>query len=418
MNYTNKDYYNYILKVDHVNAPLHHVYQKILNLLLKEGLDQNIHNEMMSDFFQLFELRQFEWQEKEVEDLKQLLYYDAAFRRFIENGDGSYSIYPTLKELPTVNDLLQYYSLGLKMSVKEIIDYLTPVINEKKLKLKNAELKKYDGSPKYLILRTKAVYDAVVLLNHRDDIEDKFLVSNALSDITVQLNTMLNIVGLKNNEETYTQLEDYRYQLPVNKEQYDLLKDCYEKILKKEDILTDISNQIWQSYALKNNGVFIHQFTQEAVESDQMKKICTSFFSDHANTITNYSNANIGYAYPMNIDSTFAVCESDVGSWQVTKEECIERAMPEGWQFNETNLWYEDPHHSKLFPPEYIEQQVITNQSFAEIIIDNRKKNIKPLYCFYTADATPEQIEEINGLARKQGLEVKCLGVKEEKMSK
>ena len=52
--------------------------------------------------------------------------------------------------------------------------------------------------------------------------------------------------------------------------------------------------------------------------------------------------------------------------------------------------------------------------SFAEIVIDNRKQNIKPLYCFYTSSATDKQIEEINNLARYQGLEVKYLKTKEE----
>ena len=414
MNYTNKDYYDYILKIDNIDNSLHTTYQKILSILLKEGLDKPISDKGIKTFSRLFEIRKYELQEKELEYLCGLLHYDSAYRRLIRNDNGSYTVYPKIQELPTEDDLLQYYSLGLKMDTKEIIAYLEPLINEKKSKLKKEKIENYYGNPKYLILRAKAIYDAVTALNNRNDIEDNILVSSSLSNITDLLNTMLNTIGLENNKRTYSMLNDFRYELVVNKAQYDLLKDCYVRILEHENKLTDISNKIWQLYAMKNNGVFIHQLTENAVESDKMQKICTSFYSDNVNVITKYSNGNIGYAYPMNIDSTFSVCETDVGSWQVTKEQYIEQGVPERWQLDETNLWYEYPHHSKLFSPEYIEEQIITNNDFAEIVIDNRKQNIKPLYCFYTPNATTEEIDEINYLARKQGLEVKPLKIKEE----
>lgn len=419
MNYTNKDYYDYILKIDNINSPLHDIYQKILKLLLKEGLDKTIDEESMKSFFNLFKIRQFRLKEKELEDLNNLLYYDSVFRRIVENANGSYSIYPELKELPTVNDLLKYYSLGLKMSTKEIISYLTPLINEKKTKFKKGTIENYYGSPKYLILQTKAIYDAVTLLNNRDDIEDKTLVSKTLSNIISLLNKMLNIVGLENNEESYYNLNDYDYKPYINKTQYDLLKNCYLKILEQEKALIDLSNKIWQSYALKNNCILIHKLTEEAVESDKMEKICTSFDSNNTkNIVAKWFNANTGYIYPIDINNIYTICETDVGSWKITKEQYIERGIPEDCQLDEDNLCYEYPHHSKLFPPEYIEEQIINNNKFAEIIIDNRKQKVKPLYCFYTPNATIEQIKEINYLAKKQGLEVKCLERKEEKMPK
>lgn len=418
MSYTNKDYYDYILKVDGIFNPLHEMYQKILELLLKEGLDKPISDDVMKTFFQTFEIRQYQFNEKELNTLNNLLYYDSAFRRLIENSNGTYSVYPKLKESPTEKDLLQYYSLGLKKNVKEIISALQTSIDKRSSKIKNAKIENYYGTPKYLISRTKAISDAVTLLDSRNDIKDKTLVSKTLSNINFLLNQMLNTLGLQNNEETYLNLINYKYNLKVSKNEYDAIRNLYIEVLKQENLLIDISNEIWHEYSQKNNGVFIHQLTNGAVESDKMKKICVSFYSSNVNIITNYENGNIGYAYPMDISSTFSVCETDAGSWEVTKEEFIERGFPETWQLDETNLWYEYPYHSKLFPPEYIEEKIKAKNNFAEAIIDNRNQKVKPLYCFYTSNATKEQIETITSLAQKQGIEVRHLMTEEEKLVK
>ncbi len=411
MKYMNKDYYDYIFKIDNEYSPLHDTYTKILKLLLKEGLDKPLSADAKDSFFQLFEIRKYEFKEKEIEDLNRLLYYDCAFRRVFKNDSGSFSVYPNLKELPSQNDLLMHYTLGLKMSVSEAVTYLTPLYNEQIAKLKNGKMENYYGSHKYIISHTKAIYDAIVMLNNRSDIENKALVSSTLSNVRTLLNEMLNTVDLENTEETYINLRNFDYKLPICKSEYDSIKGNYVKVLELENMLIDISNEIWQRYAKEYNGVFIHQLTREIVESDKMNKICTSFYSDNANFITEYFNANIGYAYPMDISSVFEICEEDVGSWRGNQEEFIERGLPETWQLDETNLWYEFPYHSKLFPPEYIEEKIINNHNFAEIIIDNRFKKVKPLYCFYTPNATQEQIDAITKIAASQGLEVKPLTI-------
>lgn len=411
MEYINKDYYDYISKIDSKYSPLHDTYTKILKLLLKEGLNKPLSASAKDNFFQIFEIRKYKFNEKKIEDLEHLLYYDCAFRRVFKNDNGSFSVYPNLKDLPSKNDLLMYYSLGLKMSVSEAVSYLTPLYKEQSAKLKKVKMENYYGSHKYLISRTKAIYDAIVMLNSRSDIENKALVSSTLSNVSTLLNKMLNTVGLENTEETYNNLNKFDYELPISKNEYDSIRSDYVKVLELENMLTDISNELWQKYAKEHNGVFIHQLTQGIVESDKMNKICTSFYSDNANFITEYLNANTGYAYPMDIRSVFEVCEEDAGSWEINQETFVERGLPDTWQLDETNLWYEYPYHSKLFPPEYIERKVINNNSFAEIIIDNRLKKVKPLYCFYTPNATKKQIEAITKLAVRQGLEVKPLTI-------
>lgn len=416
MEYINKDYYDYISKIDSKYSPLHDTYTKILKLLLKEGLDKPLSADAKDSFFQLFEIRKYKFKEEKIDDLERLLYYDCAFRRVSKNDSGSFSVYPNLKELPSQNDLLMYYSLGLKMSVSEAVTYLTPLCNEQIAKLKNGKMENYYGSHKYIISHTKAIYDAIVMLNNRSDIENKALVSSTLSNVRTLLNEMLNTVGLENTEETYINLINFDYKLPISKNEYDSIRSNYVKVLEFENMLIDISNEIWQRYAKEHNGVFIHQLTRGIVESDKMDKICTSFYSDNANFITEYFNANTGYAYPMDISSVFEVCEEDVGSWRINQEEFIERGFPENWQLDETNLWYEFPYHSKLFPPEYIEGKIINNNNFAEIIIDNRFKKVKPLYCFYTPSATQEQIEAITKIAASQGLEVKPLTIEKNRI--
>ncbi len=407
--YTNKDFYDYIIKVDNISNPLHVKYQRILPILISIGLDEPLSKDAIRFFFNLFSLPEND--EDEIRKLNNVLFLDSSLYRLIKNEHNSYSVYPSLKELPSKDDLLIYYSLKLKMSAKEIIDYLTPLVAKKIENFKKVPIDNYYGTPNYIILRTKAVYDAMTMLNSRDDIEEKNLVYESMTKTYVLLCAMLKAVGLEDNPLVYTNLNDFHYKVSLSKEQYDFMKESYEKVLNLEKGLNDVSRNIWHAYELANDGVLIHQLTGEAVESDKMDKICTSFYSNNIKYITNLFSASIGYAYPMDIDYLFTICEGDVGSWLVSKDEFIELGLPETWQLDGSNLWYEYPHHSKLFPPEYIEEVMTKRKRYAEIIIDNRFKKIKPAYVFYTPYATQEQIDKAHELAKKQGLEVKCLEI-------
>lgn len=418
MKYTNKDYYEYIIKYDTKNNPLHNTYEKIINLLIKEGLDKIVSENAIKTLFKIFEIRKYNLKEENIQELDNLLYYESAFKRAIKNENGTYSIYPKLKDLPSKNDLLLDYTLGLKLDVEEIITHLKPKVKEEKENLKVATIENYYGSAKYLVLHTKAIYDAMCMLKENCEMDASIEVENSINTTLNLLNYILATLRLNNNEETFKKLEDYSYEIAITKEQYDNISYIYKEILKEENKLVSISDKIWKEYGKQNGGCFVHQLTSNLVTADKMDKICVSFYSDNAQFITNYNNANTGYIYDMDISNTFTVCEEDVGSWRVTKEEFIERGMPENWQLDESNLWYEYPHHSKLFSPYYIEQEINKNSRFAEIILDNRSKNVFPSYCFYTQNASLKQIEEINELARLQNLEVKCLEIKNESLKK
>ncbi len=402
--YRNRDCWNYLLKMDRKDSPLHQQYQSLFRYLLRKGLHNPISDETLAVFSSLFS-----------PELSSLLTSACEFQRVTKNEDGSYSVYPKLQGLPGPEDFLKYYCFDLKMSEAEMILFLESHVEEWKEKLKSSKLQNYYGDPKYLILRTKAILGAMYMLKDNAAPEDRDLAGIVIANTELLFHSMLDTMGVEDTEEVYETWNNITYRLKVTKEQYDLLRSNYVKVLEHENQLMDISRKIWQSYAWVNHGVFVHQLTGGVVESDEMVKICACFYSDNANIITAYKSttndqeASTGYAYPMDIDSLLSVCETDVGSWYVTKEEFIERGLPEGWQIDDTHLFYEYPHHSKLFPPQYIEEQVLKKKWFAEIVIDNRHPKVSPLYCFYTASATPEQIQEIHEIAAKQGLEVKFL---------
>lgn len=64
MKYTNKDFYEYIIKCDTEYSPLHNTYEKIINLLVKEGLDKPVSENAIKTLFKIFEIRKYDLQEK------------------------------------------------------------------------------------------------------------------------------------------------------------------------------------------------------------------------------------------------------------------------------------------------------------------------------------------------------------------
>ncbi len=403
--YTNLDVYNYIQENDSLENPLHKQYQFVLEEIQGEGLEKPISKFTILELFAVPTSLGNSDLTKQFNEFHGLVMFESAFQRVMQNPDGSYSVYPELIETDSKEDLLKYYLFDLHMSIQDVIDHLESSITETKEKLKNAEFQDYYGDPKYLILRTNAILEAMYMLRDYAAIEDKELVSMEIVNLEMFLHSMLDTVGLEDKKETYELLNVFDYQLKITKEQYDFLRSNYEKVLECEKQLEGVSHKVWQDYATAHQGVFMHQLTRGIVESDKMGKICVNFYSDNADILTSY--ANTGYAYPMDIDSLFTMCEMDVGSWAITKEDFVERGFPERWQYDDTRIFYEYPHHTKLFPPQYIEYQILMRQAFAEGIIDNSNQKVKPLYCFYTEQATPEQIEAIQEIAAKQGLEVK-----------
>lgn len=143
--------------------------------------------------------------------------------------------------------------------------------------------------------------------------------------------------------------DDYsKKKLITSKQNYEQIVILYKTVLEFENALETISQQIWNNFYLNNGGIIIHKLTSGIIESDKMDKICTFFLSDKAQYVPTYSG-NTGYCYNLNVNNVLALCENDVGSWRITKEEFIRRECPSTIQLDETNIWYEYPYHSKLF---------------------------------------------------------------------
>ncbi len=406
--YTNLDVYHYIQRMDSPESPFHEQYQNVLRGIQGDSLENPIGEFTAMELISISPSRENSAITEQLVKFSSLLRFESAFQRVRQNPDGSYFVYPELKEIDTSDELLKYYFFDRHMSVQDVIDFLEPSIKEKKEELKKATIQNYYGTPKYLILRTNAILEAMYMLMDYAAPEDRNLVSAAIANTASFFQSMLATIGVEGNQDAFKSLEELSRGLRVTKEQYDLLRSNYVKVLECENQLMGVSNKVWKDYASAYQGVFLHQLTNGIVESDQMSKICVSFYSDNAGILTNYCG-HTGYAYSMDIDSLFTMCETDVGSWTITKEEFFECGFPERVQFDDTLMYYEYPHHTKLFPPQYIEYQILMRQAFAEGVINNRKQKVKPLYCFYTEQATPEEIEAIQTIATKQGLKVKPL---------
>ncbi len=404
MKYKNSDLYNYILKVDSESDLLHEVYQKTLSILNTEGLEKDLSYDMKQIFIGTFKTSHDDTRSNTIYELDRVLETYINLFRVEKNEDNSYVVYPKLKETPTKDDLLMFYCLKKNMNTQEIIDYLKPKNKAFKEELKQGKIEPYYGNSRYLILHTKAIYDAIELLSKRNDIENKGLVLKTQKSVEELLLNMTKTANLEYTDDTFRQMKYSTKDVLLEKEQYDTLRNLYTKVLEKEDNLIDISSKIWKDYETYEGGLLIHQLTGAMVESYKMNKICTSFYSEQAKVLINYHNTNTGYAYPMDINHIFTICEEDVGSWTITKEDFIDRDLPSSWQLDGKGIRYEYPYNTRLFPPEYIENKVKNNDSFAEIIIDNKNDKVKPSFCFYTENASLDQKERITDLAKKQNL--------------
>ncbi len=388
--YTNSDLYHYIQKMDSPKSPFHEQYQSALQKITTDNLDKPIDKNTMWGILMASNPTNSPDFKNEQNKARELLGFVSSLQRVMQNPDGSYSIYPYLEGMTGASDLLDYYCLDLHMSLQDMVKVLEPFAKEQKEKLENATFQNYYGIPDYLMSHSRFILEAMEMLRVYAALEDQEFISTVIAKAEVYYQSM-QVSFMKN----------------LTKEQYDLLRDNYGKVLECENQLIGVSSKVWQAYAAANNGVFIHELTNKIVESDQMDKICVSFYSDNAQFLSDY--ANTGYAYPMDITSLFTVGTADLESWTITKKQFIEEGFPEDRQYDGTGLFYMDSRHSRLFPPQYVEKKVLDRQAFAEVVVDNRYHKLKPLYCFYKEQATPEQIAAIQAIAAKQGLEVKSL---------
>ena len=163
--------------------------------------------------------------------------------------------------------------------------------------------------------------------------------------------------------------------------------------------------------------------------SDDMHRICASLYTkDLLNHVCSY--LHIGYFYDFNFDNIVAIGSDDLGSWDVTKEEFLGQTkgwrkygispINTSWQWsNKNKCFFESGLHSTLYLPTTVEKEAIANDvSYTEIYLYNKDKPIKPIKCFYTEDATKEEINLITELAKEQNLPLEEIYIGNERKRK
>ncbi len=134
--------------------------------------------------------------------------------------------------------------------------------------------------------------------------------------------------------------------------------------------------------------------------------------------------------YDFNFDNIVAIGSDDLGSWDVTKEEFLGQTsewrkygvspINTSWQWsNKNKCFFESGLHSTLYLPTTVEKEAIANDvSYTEIYLYNKDKPIKPIKCFYTEDATKEEINLITELAKEQNLPLEEIYIGNERKRK
>ena len=332
----------------------------------------------------------------------------------VKEEDGSITVTPVLGEFPYMDELCKYVEKNLtqdkitpSVELLEIINNFLYQKNTIEIEiLKNAKINNYYGTVDYIKERTEKIIDAIaVLYNDTRTLEnEKSVIETYMNDINSIYDSINSYSGTK---ESY--LND--------------VSKPFERLLAYEKELTKIVSKRYQEFAAYNDAKLIHFLSDDYVLSDNMNKICTSLFNDKLKGHV-CSFRHTGYLYDFNFDNIFAVGAEDLGSWVISKEEFI--GISPDWRNqvytpmklyaqwdNETNCYFESADHTLLTLPENVEAEAIEkNVTYTEIYVNNKNKKLKPTACFYTEDATKEEIDKIEELARMQNIKVVPINIK------
>lgn len=189
------------------------------------------------------------------------------------------------------------------------------------------------------------------------------------------------------------------------KRDYDSFEKNYLRMLEYEKSLVPKAKEVWSNFLTDVNShdnskfaYLAHTFTSGEAPPDKMEKVCTSLLTESIQTIGDF-----GLLYNAN-NIVDEICSDDAGSWEVTKDEFIERDMPKSWQFpsdeNKT-IFYEYPKISKILLPQTLinEFEYSKNNLYSEIVLTNYPK---PIGVFYTDKC--KDINKVTSYASKYNL--------------
>lgn len=336
-------------------------------------------------------------------NMRYKIQFAEGYSRFMKQADGSYSYIAYDVENFNKNSMesIVRYSCANNLSLAKdqdaIIKNIDDTINKFKNELLDSNLNNYYGNKKFIKSHTEYInqaYDSLFSTKYLDD-TDKALLSSYKDKIKVITDDINNLAGKE------------KISIP----DYDKLSDLYQKLLKIEDDLSEVSGKAWDSYFSNTDASFVHCFGGSIVGPDKFntKKICTSLMSGNDGTI--FSNAGIEFKPSMkDIDS---ISPQDAGSWDLHKFNFINECH-DNRQFRPSGIWYEGGEHSKLFSPEFLEESILPNRnrnSYTEITLINNGK-LKPSSFFVTEKATKDQMKSVFELAEKFGVKVNLIDTK------
>ena len=342
----------------------------------------------------------------------------------VKEKDGSYSVTPCIQSFPYEEELCQYVKENILKNDyheeiipnKYILQFITEFLGEKSRanleELKNSKINDYYGTVSYIKERTKTIIKAIdeLLNDSHTTAEEKVEIESYQKDIE-EISKSIN--SYKNTKESY--LNDVS--IP------------FARLLSYEKKLTKISSKRWHEFAKEKDAMLIHFLHPIHKLSDDMHRICASLYTkDLLNHVCSY--LHIGYFYDFNFDNIVAIGSDDLGSWDVTKEEFLGQTkgwrkygispINTSWQWsNKNKCFFESGLHSTLYLPTTVEKEAIANDvSYTEIYLYNKDKPIKPIKCFYTEDATKEEINLITELAKEQNLPLEEIYIGNERKRK
>lgn len=206
-------------------------------------------------------------------------------------------------------------------------------------------------------------------------------------------------------EETYKEI--FPYYSENFKNEYSKFEENYLKILEFERRLEPYAKQKWTEFLTNpinhdssHYAYLAHTFTGGEVDPSKMHKVCTSLLTENIQTIGEFG---LLFGADNNFDEC---CCEDAGSWEISKDEYIDRDLLKNWQYPSTEdntLFYEFENVSKILLPQDIESSVLEGGivTYSEIVLTG---NVHPIGVFYTDKC--KDIEKAKQYAEKYNLEL------------
>lgn len=338
-------------------------------------------------------------------------YFD--FVSSIEYYDNKFKIYPFTGSkdqkkfyYEKVLEKIINYHLETGISYEEIIKIYTDSykneVEKIKSNLKNMQMLPYYGTPSFMLKKAGYILKCA---------------SKLTSDIPIDLYN--NMMAFLNKYPPYKEFyqETFPYYTEEFKRGYIEFENNYLKILEFEKSLVPLAKKIWEDFLTdpKNHddnhyAYLAHTFSYGEVDPREINKVCTSLLTEDIQTIGEFG---LLFGADNNFDEC---CSEDAGSWEITKEDFIDRNIPKQWQYpshESKTIFYEYENISKLLLPQDIVKDVLNGGivTYSEIVLTGK---VHPIGVFFTDIC--KDVEKVKAYAEKYNLPLIHIGLREKSL--